>query len=333
MRLIQYTDSEGDRTVAISDEPERLNVIRGARSVYDLARDAASLGTTLPELARKNAAETRDSLTVVLREKRILPPLDHPNEPSRFWLTGTGLTHLGSATARDVMHDAIRETTTEPETDSMRIFRMGLEGGRPRTGEVGVQPEWFYKGTGAIAVAPEAPLRAPAFARSMNEEAEIVVFHLIDEQGVPRRLGYAIANEFSDHVMEAENYLYLAHSKLRDCSFGPELLVDDLPEQVDGSIRVIRTGVPHWTGVFESGPERMSHSVENLEKHHFKYDLFRQPGDIHGHFLGAALLSSSEGVSLRDGDEVVIDVPVFGAPLRNSIRHRDDPPIAVARLY
>ena len=38
-----------------------------------------------------------------------------------------------------------------------------------------------------------------------------------------------LSNEFSDHVMERQNYLYLAHSKLRSCSFGPELLVGDLP--------------------------------------------------------------------------------------------------------
>ena len=32
----------------------------------------------------------------------------------------------------------------------MRIYRIGIEGGRPARGTIGAQPEWFYKGTGAI---------------------------------------------------------------------------------------------------------------------------------------------------------------------------------------
>ena len=44
------------------------------------------------------------------------------------------------------------------------------------------------------------------------------------------RLGFALANEFSDHVTERGNYLWLAHSKLRPASFGPEMLLGDLPQ-------------------------------------------------------------------------------------------------------
>ena len=39
---------------------------------------------------------------------------------------------------------------------------MGLEGGKPAAGQVGAQPEWFYKGDGSILVAHG---RAPAHAR------------------------------------------------------------------------------------------------------------------------------------------------------------------------
>jgi hypothetical protein len=31
----------------------------------------------------------------------------------------------------------------------------------------------------------------------------------------PRRVGFALGNEFSDHTLEKKNYLYLAHSKGR----------------------------------------------------------------------------------------------------------------------
>ncbi|WP_435259463.1 hypothetical protein ACSBLW_06765 [Thioclava sp. FR2] len=65
-------------------------------------------------------------------------PIHHP-DPAHLHLTGTGLTHLGSASARDAMHAKIAEG--ENLTDSLKMFRMGLEGGRPVASEVGAQPE------------------------------------------------------------------------------------------------------------------------------------------------------------------------------------------------
>ncbi len=55
----------------------------------------------------------------------------------------------------------------------MRMFRMGVEGGKPAPGEAGVQPEWFYKGDGSGLVASGEPLVSPAFARDGGEEPEI----------------------------------------------------------------------------------------------------------------------------------------------------------------
>ena len=40
-------------------------------------------------------------------------------------------------------------------TDTMRIFQWGLQKGRPAEGQIGAQPEWFYKGDGSIVVRPE----------------------------------------------------------------------------------------------------------------------------------------------------------------------------------
>ena len=39
-------------------------------------------------------------------------------------------------------------------TDSMRMFQWGVEGGRPAEGEIGIAPEWFYKGNGSMLRAP-----------------------------------------------------------------------------------------------------------------------------------------------------------------------------------
>jgi len=168
----------------------------------------------------------------VVAEGRLLPPLDHP-DPAHCYVSGTGLTHLGSAQTRAEMHGKTDEAETTL-TDSMRLYQWGLEGGKPPQGQVGVQPEWFYKGNGSCIVPPEQPLESPPFALDGGEEAELVGLYVVGESGAVLRVGFALGNEFSDHVMERQNYLYLAHSKLRTCSIGPELLVGQPPSSISG---------------------------------------------------------------------------------------------------
>jgi hypothetical protein len=250
--------------------------------------------------------------------RRLLPPLDHP-DPAHCFVTGTGLTHLGSAQARDSMHVKLDKQEEANLTDSMRMFRWGLEGGRPAPGQIGVQPEWFYKGSGACIVPPEQPLELPAFALDGGEEAELVGLYVIAPDGAVLRVGYALGNEFSDHVMERQNYLYLAHSKLRTCSIGPELLVGEIPPSIEGRVRVLRGDAELWSASFLTGEANMSHTIANLEHHHFKYSLFRQPGDVHVHFFGAAILSFSAKIACRPGDVFEISAPPFGRALRNPV--------------
>ena len=221
-------------------------------------------------------------LAAALKEKRVLAPIDH-HDPAHVYVTGTGLTHLGSAEGRDKMHKSLADPAAL--TDSMRMFKMGLEGGKPEKGEIGVQPEWFYKGDGSTIVAPGGDLVSPSFALDGGEEPEIVGVYVVDPEGAPVRVGFALGNEFSDHVTERQNYLYLAHSKLRPSSFGPELLVGDLPADIHGVSRIRRGKEVLWEKPFLSGEQNMSHTIANLEAHHFKYGLFRRPGDLHVHYL------------------------------------------------
>ncbi|HET7413401.1 MAG TPA: AraD1 family protein, partial [Pararhizobium sp.] len=217
-------------------------------------------------------------------------------------------------------------------TDSMKMFRMGLEGGKPAEGSAGVQPEWFYKGNGRTVAAPGMPLVSPAFADDGGEEPEIAGIYVIGSDGTPFRVGFALSNEFSDHVMERVNYLYLAHSKLRPASFGPERLVGDLPQDIRGTSRIRRGGEALWEKPFLSGEANMSHTIANLEHHHFKYGLFRQPGDVHVHMFGTATLSFADGVKTEAGDVFEIEAPAFGLPLRNPLRNADEETVAVRPL-
>ncbi len=197
---------------------------------------------------------------------------------------------------------------------------------------VGVQPEWFYKGDGASIAPPGGPIPSPDFALDGGEEPEVVGVYLIAADGAPVRLGFALGNEFSDHVTERENYLYLAHSKLRACAFGPELLVGELPADIRGVSRIRRGNVTKWEKPFISGEANMSHSIANLEHHHFKYAGFRRPGDVHVHFFGTATLSFSDGVKVEPGDVFEIEAPPFGLPLRNTLAVAPSPSVAVRTL-
>ncbi|TJW21179.1 MAG: GguC protein, partial [Mesorhizobium sp.] len=71
---------------------------------------------------------------------------------------------------------------------------------------------------------------------------EVAGIYVIGDDGAPFRVGFTLSNEFSDHVTERVNYLFLAHSKLRNASFGPEILIGDLPSDVRGTSRIIRDG-------------------------------------------------------------------------------------------
>ena len=70
---------------------------------------------------------------------------------------------------------------------------------------------------------------------------------------------------------------------------------------------------------FVSGDDNMSHTIANLEHHHFKYDGFRRPGDVHAHFFGTATLSFSAGVQTKPGDVFEIEADAFLFPLRNAL--------------
>lgn len=315
---------EGDALLVAVRSNGKVRILNGERTVYSLALEAARSGVRLADLVETIGLGRAVDLEAAYREGRIASPISHP-DPTHMHLTGTGLTHLGSAAARDAMHKKL--TGEEVLTDSMKMFRMGIDGGKPEKGGVGVQPEWFYKGNGLMAVAPGAPLLSPDFAEDAGEEPEIAGIYIIGDDGSPFRVGFALANEFSDHVTEQVNYLWLAHSKLRNASFGPEILVGDLPPDLRGKSRIRRDGKTLWEKPFLSGEANMSHSIANLEHHHFKYPLFRRPGDIHVHMFGTATLSFSDGVKTQAGDVFEIESADFGLPLRNPLSI--EPPVEV----
>jgi hypothetical protein len=322
IHLVQLSNGSS-RRVAIVEEPH-LRCLTGVQSVYELAQTCLDRGRQLSEQAMAIADGELleyDAIYSGTSEWYLLAPIDVPRIPSRLMIAGTGLTHLGSAKERQAMHLAdAAKTTVETVTDSMRMFRWGLEGGRPVEGEVGIAPEWFYKGNGFMLQAPFAPLTIPAYAEDGGEEAEVAGIYVIGEDGSPYRIGMATGNEFSDHQFEKRNYLNLAGSKLRTCSLGPELVVGAEFQSVTGEVRIERGMETIWSKEVETGEKNMCHSLANLEHHHFKFEGHRRPGDTHVHFFGAHSLSFGDGVVLKDGDWMNVRYDGFGRALLNPIQ-------------
>ncbi|MGO7989941.1 AraD1 family protein [Rhizobium leguminosarum] len=331
MLISQIKGANGEIIVAVREQGGAARSVKNAVSVYALAMEAADDGKSLASVIEAHGYGDAVDLEKAYAEGRFLSPITHP-DAAHLHLTGTGLTHLGSAATRDSMHKKTTEAAEETLTDSMKMFKMGLENGKPKAGEKGVQPEWFYKGNGHGAAAPGAPLISPSFALDGGEEPEMAGIYVIAKDGSPFRIGFALSNEFSDHVTERINYLYLAHSKLRPASFGPEIRVGAAPEDIRGTSRIKRGDKVIFEKPFLSGEANMSHTFANLEYHHFKYGLFRAPGDVHVHMFGTATLSFADGVKTEEGDVFEIEVAEFGLALRNPLKVAAEEEIAVRQL-
>ncbi|QHW00058.1 AraD1 family protein [Spirosoma endbachense] len=317
-RLVQLSDASQQRRVALVQEP-LLRFLQNTTSIYTLALDAIQNKQPLTDLIQSRLSdETIDYQPVYDGQStwKLLPAFDHPEGPFGCIVSGTGLTHKNSALNRQMMH----ESAVEKPTDSMQIYQWGVEGGSPEPGTIGVQPEWFYKGNGAFLRAHGQPLEVPEYGNDGGEEPEVAGAYLVDEAGTPWRIGFCTGNEFSDHIMEKKNYLYLAPSKLRQCAIGPELVVTDDFSEWTGTVSVDRNGTSLWSSPIRTGEKNMAHSLQNLEYHHFKYEAHRLPLQAHVHFFGADAFSFGQGIALQDGDLMRVEWSGLGRALQNPLR-------------
>lgn len=320
VHLVQIANGS-ERRVALVREPD-LVLLRDTETVFALAQRALAEGRRLTGTVEESLTEDSLSYDEVYEGRspwKLLAPIDCPGNPQRISVSGTGLTHLGSARERQAMHVAPSADEEAKMTDSMRMFEWGRQGGRPAEGQVGIAPEWFYKGDGSMVRGPFAALEIPGHAEDGGEEGEVAAIYVVADDGTPWRIGMTTGNEFSDHVFERRNYLNLAGSKLRTCSIGPELVVDPSFGDVSGNVRICRGGALLWSKSIRTGEQNMCHSLANLEHHHFKFASHRQPGMVHIHFMGADCLSFGEGIRLEAADITEIQFENFGRPLRNFI--------------
>jgi len=90
----------------------------------------------LEKLIELSAGTTVVDYAQVVTSNRLLVPFDHP-DPAHCILSSTGLDHLGSAQARDSMHAKLSNADGNVKLiDSMKMFKLGVEGGKPKAGEI-----------------------------------------------------------------------------------------------------------------------------------------------------------------------------------------------------
>lgn len=323
MRIIQLKHHQFRRRIAWVNEPN-LIFINQFESVFSLVQAALSNKKSLKEYITEHLSnETIDYDSVYSNKSdwTIMPVIDHPTGHEHCMVSGTGLTHKASAENRQRMHNAQVENQL---SDSMKMYQWGEEGGKPTKGQIGIQPEWFYKGNGSILKAHNEPLILPNYGNDGGEEPEIAGIYINDPKGNPYRIGFTTGNEYSDHLMEKKNYLYLAPSKIRTCSVGPELVISDSFSDISGMVSIERNRETLWKKEVKTGEENMAHSLQNLEYHHFKYENHRQPNMIHVHFFGTGAFSFGENICLQDGDMMIVHWQNMGRALKNTLKLETD---------
>lgn len=321
-RLVQLIHPQFNRRIALVQEPSLL-LLKGVSSIYHLAFEAIDAGKKIKDVINLSLADEVLDYSSVYEGKsewKLLPSFDHPENVMNCVVSGTGLTHKNSALNRQMMH----QSSTGKPTDSMQMYQWGLEGGSPEKGHIGTQPEWFHKGNGSMLKAHGEPLEVPSFANDGGEEPEVAGVYVVDVNGELWRIGFTTANEFSDHLMEKKNYLYLAPSKLRNCSIGPELIIDEEFSELKGTVKILRDEEFVWSAPIQTGEKYMAHSLENLEYHHFKYPCHRIPLQAHIHFFGADAFSFGSNIKLEDADVMEINWEGMGRALQNPIKISED---------
>jgi len=104
----------------------------GCSSIYELAQIAIDAQKKLSAVAHQRRQSDILDYELIYTGRsvwQVLPAIDHPQ------VSGTGLTHIGSARGRQSVH----ATATEDLTDSMKMFRWRVEGRRPLMNPVRVE--------------------------------------------------------------------------------------------------------------------------------------------------------------------------------------------------
>ena len=170
---LQYSDGGRTRVARVEDDGAVLPLAR-VETTYQLARKAdRPSGARSSRSSAREAVEAPIAYAELLRDGRLLPPLTHP-DPAHCLVSGTGLTHLGSAAARDSMHAEARQTGRRAHRLHEDV-QVGSRRRQARGQQAGHAARVVLQGQRrATWSAVAQPLASPDFAEDHGEEPELV---------------------------------------------------------------------------------------------------------------------------------------------------------------
>ncbi|MEU4483771.1 FAH family protein [Streptomyces purpurascens] len=182
------------------------------------------------------------------------------------------------------------------------------------------QPNWFLKGLGDVLRTTGEELRAPVGSVALTEEAEVVLVHVTDAEGIPRYVGYTFGNDLTDIGRFRRHRGHLSYAKLCDAAVAPWLFLDEPPRHVTGHVTIERDGEPCWRGDFTTGTKALHYGLDDIMSELFSYDALLAPGRVHYAYIGADRSSFHDGFRMADRDRVTLDFASHGVTLSNTVR-------------
>ncbi len=292
MQLCRYCDPRRGVTIGIVHEGRVHDA--GASGLCDSIRsflahpDPRGLAQTIVEKAPAGPTLEELARPQPSAQGRLLAPIDS----QEIW--ASGVTYLRSRDAR--VHESI----------TADIYTRVYEAERP---------ELFMKSTPHRTVGPDEPITIRADSVWNVPEAELAVALSPDL----RVVGYTIGNDVSSRSIEGENPLYLPQAKIwvGGCALGPAVTLVEPgvadPSAMEIRLTIRRNGRP----VVEESTStaQMKRTIQGLVSYLGRANSFPD-----GVFLltGTGIIPADE-FSLREGDEVEIEIPGIGV-LRNGVR-------------
>lgn len=182
---------------------------------------------------------------------------------------------------------------------------------------------WHYRGDGRAIVTPGMPLLVNDLAPNIDAGPSVAGVYIISDIGTPFRIGFAMASDFSDRVMNTQSYAGLVQGRLRPMALGPELLLAALPHDIQGTLRLTKDDTAIADIPINAWQDDLTDTITNLERVHFACDTLCQPGQLH-----ILMFALAQGTTARPGtgDTATLTIAGFGLPLSNVLHLADSRP-------
>lgn len=171
----------------------------------------------------------------------------------------------------------------------------------------GKEIDWFFKGNASSLQTTGDRIKLPVYAYGGGFEIEYVLVLIVSPYGVPKIVGYAIANDFSDTAMR-KRFPNLANlSKIFPTIISHKMILNgDIPEETHVSCIINHSDRSlSWQADGTLGRRAMRFSTAELYDMLYQNELIRlAPLSVHYLLLGAGISTSKSGYEIQHGSRV-----------------------------